>query len=119
MRDQAGEKGETEEARAEMGTGKAAVRQNREEKERKKQRLSSEMLKRKQTKGSGSQAPAPEEQSERGSPVEQLRERSRAGRKETNRKPSTETGRERMGNQPGRNGESKEAKAERRHRGSH
>ena len=47
MRDQAGEKGETEEARAETGTGKAAVRRNREEKERKKQRLSSEMLKRK------------------------------------------------------------------------
>ena len=35
MRDQAGEKGETEEARAEAGTGKAAVRRNREEKERK------------------------------------------------------------------------------------
>ena len=35
MRNQAGDKGETEEARAESGTGKAAVRQNREEKERK------------------------------------------------------------------------------------
>ena len=35
MRNQAGEKGETEEARAETGTGKATVRQNREEKERK------------------------------------------------------------------------------------
>ena len=35
MRNQAGEKGETEEARAETGAGKAAVRQNREEKERK------------------------------------------------------------------------------------
>ena len=35
MGDQAGEKGETEEARAETGTGKASVRQNREEKERK------------------------------------------------------------------------------------
>ena len=44
------------------------------------------MLKRKQTKESGSQAPAPEEKSERGSPVERLRERSRAGRKETNSK---------------------------------
>ena len=41
MRNQAGEKGETEEARAETGTGKAAVRQNREEKERKNRRLSS------------------------------------------------------------------------------
>ena len=35
MRNQAGEKGETEEARAEAGTGKAAARRNREEKERK------------------------------------------------------------------------------------
>ena len=119
MRNQAGEKGETEEARAETGTGKAAVMQNREGKERKTQRLSSEMLKRKRTKESGSQAPAPEEKSERGSPVEQLRERSREGRKETIRKPSTKTGKESMGNQAGLNGESKEAKAERRHRGSH
>ena len=41
MRNQVGEKGETEEARAETGTGKAAVRQNREEKERKNRRPSS------------------------------------------------------------------------------
>ena len=38
MRDQAGEKGETEEAKVETGTGEAAERQNREEKERKKQK---------------------------------------------------------------------------------
>ena len=41
MRNQVGEKEETEEARAETGTGKAAVRRNREEKERKNRRLSS------------------------------------------------------------------------------
>ena len=35
MRNQAGEKEETEEARAETGIGEATVRQNREEKERK------------------------------------------------------------------------------------
>ena len=35
MRNQVGEKGETEEARAEAGTGNATVRRNREEKERK------------------------------------------------------------------------------------
>ena len=35
MRNQVGEKGETEEARAEAGTGEATVRRNREEKERK------------------------------------------------------------------------------------
>ena len=73
--------------------------------ERKKQRLSSEMLTRKQTKESGSQAPAPERKLERGSPVEQLRKRSRAGRKERSRKPSTETGEEGTGNQAGKNGE--------------
>ena len=38
MRNQAGEKEETEEARAETGVGEATVRQNREEKERKKQK---------------------------------------------------------------------------------
>ena len=73
------------------------------------------MLKRKGLKGNGSQAPAPEERSKRGSPVEQLRERSREGRKETNRKLSTETGKESMGNQAGKNGESKEAKARAEH----
>ena len=55
MRNQVGEKGETEEARAETGTGKAAGRRNREEKERKDRRLSSEVLKRKRTKGSGTE----------------------------------------------------------------
>ena len=44
--------------------------------------------------------------------MEQLRERSRIGRKETNRKPSTGTGKEGMRNQAGKNGESQEAKAE-------
>ena len=38
MRNQAGEKGETEEAKAETGTGEATERRNREEKERKKQK---------------------------------------------------------------------------------
>ena len=46
MRNQVREKGETEEARAETGTGKAAVRQNREEKERKNRGLSSRKRKR-------------------------------------------------------------------------
>ena len=50
MRNQVGEKGETEEARAETGTGKAAVRQNREEKERKNRRPSSWKRKRNRRK---------------------------------------------------------------------
>ena len=41
MRNQAGEKGETEEARAEAGTGEATVRRNREEEKRKNRKLSS------------------------------------------------------------------------------
>ena len=77
------------------------------------------MLKRKRTKESGSQAPIPEEQSKREAPVEQLWERNREGRKETNRKPSTETRKEWMGNQTGKNGENVEAKAEAKHCGSH
>ena len=43
------------------------------------------MLKRKRTKGSGSQALIPEGKPEREAPVERLWERSREGRKETNR----------------------------------
>ena len=44
--------------------------------------------------------------------MEQLWERSRVGRKETNRKLSTGTGKESMRDQAGRNGENQEAKAE-------
>ena len=67
------------------------------------------MLKRKRTKGSGSQAPIPEGKPEREAPVERLWERSREGRKETNRnssmqnrkeadgKPAVEDGEERRG----------------------
>ena len=72
--------------------------------EKKKQRPSSEMLKRKRTKGSGSQALIPEGKPEREAPVEQLWERSWEGRKETNRKPSTRNRKEGMGNQAGRKG---------------
>ena len=67
--------------------------------ERKNRRLSSEMLKRKRTKESGSQAPIPAEKSKREAPVKQLWERNREGRKETNRKPSTKNRIRSMGNQ--------------------
>ena len=62
--------------------------------ERKKQRLSSEMLKRKRTKESGSQALIPEERSKREAPVERLWERNWEGRKETNRKLSKQNRKE-------------------------
>ena len=87
MGNQAGRKGKdlrnerTEGAPGEPGQGKDGKKRKE-----KRTRLSSEMLKRKRTKGSESQAPIPEERSEREAPVERLWERSREGRKETNRK---------------------------------
>ena len=62
--------------------------------ERKKQRLSSEMLKRKRRSSSGSQALIPEENSKREAPVERLWERNWEGRKETNRKLSKQNRKE-------------------------
>ena len=101
--------------------------------ERKKQRLSSEMLKRKRTKESGSQALIPEERSKREAPVERLWERNWEGRKETNRKlskqnrkeadgkPAVDEGEKRRGRkkpEPGRkaNCEAKVQRAERKKR---
>ena len=80
-----------------------------EKREKKKQRLSSGMLKWKRTKGSGSQVSIPEERSEREAPEEQLWERIREERKETNRKPSTQNRKDGMGNQAGSKGEIWEA----------
>ena len=62
------------------------------------------MLKRKRTKESGSHALIPEENSKREAPVERLWERSWEGRKETNRKSSTQNLREGTGNQAGGKG---------------
>ena len=99
--------------------------------EKKKQRPSSEMLKRKRPKGSGSQALIPEERSKREAPVERLWERNWEGRKETNRKlsmqnrkeadgkPAVDEGEKRRGRkkpEPGRkaNCEAKVQRAERK-----
>ena len=71
------------------GTQEASCEANGGNQERKNRRLSSEMLKRKGSKENGSQALVPEEKTKREAPVEQLWERSREGRKETNRKLST------------------------------
>ena len=70
----------------------------------KHRRLSSEMLKRKRSKENGSQALIPEEKTKREAPVEQLWERNREGRKETNRKLSTQNRKESTGNQAGKKG---------------
>ena len=64
MRDQAGEKGKTEEAKAETGTGKAAVRRNREEKERKTEKLSSQNRKRSGRKKAEKEGERPEAKAE-------------------------------------------------------
>ena len=80
-------------------TGKPTVRGEREVGKGRNRNLSSEMLKRKRTKESGSQAPIPAEKSKREAPVKQLWERNREGRKETNRKPSTKNRKRSMGNQ--------------------
>ena len=89
------------------------------------------MLRWKRTKGSGSQAPIPEERSKREAPVDRLWERSREGRKETNRKlskqnrkeadgkPAVDEGEKRRGRkkpEPGRkaNCEAKVQRAERK-----
>ena len=67
------------------------------------------MLKRKWTKESGGQASVPEKKFKRESPVEQLWERSREGRKETYRKQSTQNRKEGTGNQAGNKGKDLES----------
>ena len=74
------------------------LRGSRDEGKRRYRELSSRSLKRKRTKESGSNGECRRE-TERQAPVEQLWERSREGRKETNRKPSTYSRMEGMGNQ--------------------
>ena len=112
MRNQAGEKGETEEARAETGIGEATVRQNREEMERKNRRLSSW-----KRKGSG------RKEAERKWKIPEVRMEgkhlwngcgSEAGRSERKRtaKLSTGTWKDGMRNQVGEKGETEEARAE-------
>ena len=115
MRDQVGENGENRRSESESGALRKPLRGgDRKKRERKKQRLSSGVLQRKQTKESGSQASAPEEKSKRGSPVEQLRERSREERKETIRKPSTRIWKEYMRNQVGKKEENARSESGRR-----
>jgi len=85
MRNQAEENGENEESeRKKRSTEEITVRWNQEEENGRNREPSSGMLKLKWTKESRSHASAPEKKFKRGSPVEQLRERSRVERKETN-----------------------------------
>ena len=92
-------------------TGSTTCKGKPGRREKKKQRPSSEMLKRKRTKESGSQAPVPEKKFKRESPVERLWERSREGRKETNRELSTGIRKEGMRNQAGAKEESRRSES--------
>ena len=111
-RDQAGEKGETEEARAETGTGKAAERRNREEKERKNRKLSSWKRKRSGRKKAERKRKRPEVRTEGKHLWNSCG--SEAGRSEKKRTvgPSTGTWKEGMRDQAGEKGETEEARAE-------
>ena len=106
------ENGEAE--RKNRSTGKATVRQSREEGKGRNRRLSSRKLKLKRTKESQSQAERPKAKAQGKHLRNSCGKRIGEGRKETNRKPSTRTWKESMRDQAGEKGESEEAKAEAR-----
>ena len=114
MGNQVGEKEETEEARAEAGTGKAAGRRNREEKERKDRRLSS----RKRRRSGRKEAERTRKIRKAKAGSKHLRnscgsESGKGERKHTARL-STGTGKECTGNQAGENGENVRSESGRR-----
>ena len=112
MRNQAGEKGETEEARAETGTGKAAVRQNREEKERKNRKLSSWKRKRNGRKKVERKWKILEKKLEGKHLWNGCGSEARKSEKKRTAKPSTRIWKEGMRNQAGEKEETEEARAE-------
>ena len=112
MRNQTGEKGETEEARAEAGTGKAAVRRNREEKERKNRRLSSWKRKANGRKKGSWKWKIPEVRTEGKHLWNSCGSEAGKSKKKRTAEPSTGTWKEGMRNQAGEKGETEEARAE-------
>ena len=112
MRDQAGEKGETEEARAETGTGKAAVRRNREEKERKNRRLSSWKRKGSGRKKAERKWKIPEKKLEGKHLWNSCGSEAGKSEKKRTAKPSTRIWKEGMRNQAGEKEGTEEARAE-------
>ena len=112
MRNQVGEKGETEEARAETGTGKAAVRRNREEKERKNRRLSSRKRKGSGRKEAERKWKIPKERSEGKHLRNSCGSESGKGERKRTARPSTGTRKEGMRDQAGEKGETAEARVE-------
>ena len=114
MRNQAGEKGETEEAKVETGTGEAAVRRNREERKGRNRRLSS-----RKRNGSGrKEADGKRKTRKVKAGSEHLRNgrgsESGKGERKRTAKLSTGTGKECTGNQAGENGENVRSESGRR-----
>ena len=112
MRNQVGEKGETEEARAEAGTGRAAVRRDREERERKNRRLSSWKRKRSGRKEVSRKWKRSEARAEDKHLWNSCGSEAGKGERKRTAKPSTGTWKEGMRDQAGEKGETEEARAE-------
>ena len=112
MRNQVGEKEETEEARAETGIGKATVRRNREEKERKNRKLSSWKRKRSGRKKVERKWKILEVRTEGKHLWNGCGSEARKSERKRTAKPSTGTWKEDMRNQVGEKGETEEARAE-------
>ena len=112
MRNQAGDKGETEEARAESDTGKAAVRRNRKEWKGRNRKLSSWKRKASGRKNASRKRKMPKAKAEGKHLWNGCG--SEAGKSERKRtvEPSTGTWKEGMRNQAGEKGETEKARAE-------
>ena len=106
MGNQVGEKVETEEARAEAGTGEAAERRNREEKERKHRRLSSRKRKGRGRKEAERKWKIPEVRSEGKHLRNSCGSESGKGERKRTVELSTRSRKEDMGNQVGEKVES-------------
>ena len=111
MRDQAGENGESQEAKAERRTGEATVRRKREEREERKGR-SSRLSSRKRN-GSGRKEANGRRKISKGKHLRNGRgSESGKGERKHTAKLSTGTGIESTGNQAGENGEDRGSESE-------
>ena len=112
MRNQAGENGETEEAKAESGTGEATARRSREERKGRSRRLSSWKRKASGRKKAGLKWKMPETKAEGKHLWNGCGSEAGKGKRKRTAKPSTGTWKEGMRNQAGEKGETEEARAE-------
>ena len=112
MRNQAGKNGESEEAKVEARTGKTPERWNREERNGRNRKLSSRRRKGSGRKKADRKRKVPKAKARGKHLRNSCGKRIREGRKETNRKPSTGTGKEGMRNQAGEKEGTEEARVE-------